>query len=133
VSTATNNLTCAQCATEFPQPAARRGKVQIFCSPKCRVAGGNARRATTRVGRINGETYPHAGEPSTQPLSPTLIATPPSVERSASDAPVDRLSELLAKAHSRAGVTAFEIAEIARARGISAWAPLSVIIAKERP
>jgi hypothetical protein len=35
------------------------------------------------------------------------------------------------KAHSRTGVNAFEIAIIAKLRGISAWAPVSVILAKE--
>jgi hypothetical protein len=35
------------------------------------------------------------------------------------------------KAHSRVGVNAFEIAEIARARNISAWAPVAKILARE--
>jgi hypothetical protein len=129
---AVNTLTCAQCAASFAAPPVRRGKVQIFCTPKCRVAGANARRATTRAGRINGITYPHAGEPSGRPLPSTLTDIPPSVDRSATDSPSDRLAELMAKAHSRGGVTAWEIAEIAKLRGISAWAPLSVIIAKEQ-
>jgi hypothetical protein len=46
---------------------------------------------------------------------------------------VDRLAELLDKAHSRAGVTSWEIATIAKLRGVSAWAPLEKIIGKERP
>jgi hypothetical protein len=37
----------------------------------------------------------------------------------------------MAKAHSRVGVTAWEVAEIAKLRGISAWAPLAKIIGKD--
>jgi hypothetical protein len=35
------------------------------------------------------------------------------------------------KAHSRGGVNAWEIAEIAKLRGRSPWAPLRIIIAKD--
>jgi hypothetical protein len=126
----TNTLTCAHCAIEFPQPAARRGgRVQRFCTPKCRVAGANARRSTTRTGRINGPTNPHAGEPSGQPSSPEVITIPPSVDRAAHGSPHTRISELMEKGHSRTGITAWEIAELAKLRGISAWAPLKVILA----
>jgi hypothetical protein len=48
-----------------------------------------------------------------------------------SDLPRDRLAELMAKAQSRTGITAWEVAELAKLRGISPWAPLRVIIAKE--
>jgi hypothetical protein len=131
-STATAaTLTCAHCAIEFPQPTVRRGKVQRYCSRPCQITAANMRRASTRAGRINSITYPHAGEPSGRPLPSTLTDIPPSVDRSATDAPDSRLAELMAKAHSRGGVTAWEIAEIAKLRGISAWAPLSVIIAKD--
>ena len=47
-----------------------------------------------------------------------------------SDSPSARLDALLEKARSKVGVTAFEVALIARARGISAWAPLAKIIAR---
>jgi hypothetical protein len=43
---------------------------------------------------------------------------------------VARLAELMDKAHSRVGVTSFEIALIAKMRGISPWAPLRVILAR---
>jgi hypothetical protein len=43
---------------------------------------------------------------------------------------VDRLAELLDKAHSRGGVTSFEIAMIAKLQGISAWTPVAKIIAR---
>jgi hypothetical protein len=56
----------------------------------------------------------------------------PSVDTSPSDrlnARSDSLSALMAKAHSSVCVTAWEIAIIAKLRGISAWAPLRVILA----
>jgi hypothetical protein len=128
-----DNITtaCALCASEFPQPTTRGGKVKIFCSPKCRVAGANARRATTRAGRNSvGATNPRSGEPSGRPSSSTLTDIPPSVDMAASEAPSDRLSTLMAKAHSREGIDAWEIAELAKLRGISPWVPLRVIIAE---
>jgi hypothetical protein len=64
-----------------------------------------------------------------QPSSPTPPALRPAVDTSASDAP-GHLEFLMNKAHSRVGVTAWEVAEIARARGISAWAPVAKIIAR---
>jgi hypothetical protein len=42
----------------------------------------------------------------------------------------DRLSVLMDKAHSRVGVNAWEVAEIAKLRGISPWSPLAKIIAR---
>jgi hypothetical protein len=77
--------------------------VQRFCTPKCRVAGANSRRSTTRAGRINGPTYPHAGEPSGRPSSPEAITIPPIASRPLSDSP-SRLEILLEKAHSRGGI-----------------------------
>jgi hypothetical protein len=118
---------CLHCHTDFP-PAPTSGKPQVYCGRPCQTKAANARRASTRAGRkLPLETYPHAGEPSGRPLPSTDI--PPSVDRSATDSPSARLSELMAKAHSRGGVTAWEIAEIAKLRGM--WAPLSVIIAKD--
>jgi hypothetical protein len=124
---------CLQCTAEFPAPPARRGKVQVYCSRPCQTKAANVRRASTRAGRINGITYPHAGEPLQRLKTPEAMSIPPSVDRSASDRPsaADRLSFLMDKAHSRVGVTAWEIAEIARARNISAWAPVSKILARE--
>jgi hypothetical protein len=122
---------CLHCHTDFP-PAPTRGKPQVYCGRPCQTKAANARRASTRAGRkLPLETYPHAGEPSGRPLPSTLTDIPPSVDRSATDSPSARLSELMAKAHSRVGVTAWEVAEIAKLRGISAWAPLAKIIGKD--
>ena len=121
-------LTCAQCTAPFQPPPRKGGKEQRFCSRPCQIKAANARRVR---GKVAGATYPHAGEPSGRPLAPAPTNIPPSVDRSATDSPSARLSELMAKAHSRGGVTAWEVAEIAKLRGISAWAPLSVIIAKD--
>jgi hypothetical protein len=123
---------CLQCTAEFPAPPVRRGKAQVYCSPPCQTKAANARRASTRAGRINGITYPHAGEPLQRLKTPEAMSIPPSVDRSASDrqdAPSNRLSELMDKAHSRGGINAWEIAELAKLRGISPWAPLRVILA----
>jgi hypothetical protein len=119
---------CLQCKEEFT-PGPRRGKPQVYCGKPCQTRAANARRATTRTGRIQGITNPHSGLPS----SPEATTIPPSDSRALSDSPspADRLSELIAKAHSKVGVTAWEIATIAKLRGVSAWAPLSVILAKE--
>jgi hypothetical protein len=126
-------LTCAQCATEFA-PGQRRGKVQIYCGPTCRVAGGNARRSTTRAGRILGITNPHASEPSGRPIAPEATNTPPSPSTPLSDSrsvASDRIAELMALAHSRGGINAWQVAELAKLKGRSPWAPLSKIIARK--
>jgi hypothetical protein len=132
---------CLQCTTDFPAPAARRGKVQTYCSRPCQTKAANARRATTRKGRVDGITYPHTSEAPGRPLPSTPSDAPANPQTTTSDSPsvvsdvdrsadVARLAFLMDKAHSRVGVTAWELAEIARARGISAWAPLCVILAK---
>jgi hypothetical protein len=71
-----------------------------------------------------------------QPLSPTPPVVSPIVDTSPSDrqdTAADRLSELMALAHSRGGIGPWEVAELAKLRGISPWAPLRVILAKEGP
>jgi hypothetical protein len=118
---------CLQCNEEFP-PAPVRGKPQTFWSRTCQSKAANARRSTTRAGR-KGMTNP-------RPSSPTPPALPSAVDMSPSDRPTpraERISTLMALAHSRGGIGPWEVAELARLRGISPWAPLSVIIAKERP
>jgi hypothetical protein len=45
--------------------------------------------------------------------------------------PADRLSELMDKAHSKTGIGAFELAELARLRNISPWSPARIIMAKD--
>jgi hypothetical protein len=121
---------CATCTHEFPE-ATRGGRAQAYCSPPCRVAAANSRRSTTRKGRMVGAKPLGATNP--QPLSPTPPTMPPSVDTSPRDRPdttADRLSELMAMAHSPKGVTAWEIAEIAKLRNISPWAPVAKIIAR---
>jgi hypothetical protein len=115
-------LACPQCTTEIPEAPRRGGKPRVYCSRPCQIKAANARRPPR-------PTYPHAVEPPTQPLAPTLTNIPPSVKTPVSDAPGARLSELMAKAHSRGGINAWEIAELAKLRGRSPWAPLSVILA----
>lgn len=120
---------CANCNTEFPAPAQRRGKVQTYCSRPCQTKAANARRASTRAGRVEGITYPRAGKAPGQPLPSTPPNIPPTVDRSVSDLPSARIAELMALAHSRTGINAWEIAELAKLRGISPWAPIRVIVA----
>jgi hypothetical protein len=72
---------CLQCTAEFPAPPARRGKVQVYCSRPCQTKAANARRASTRAGRIirptdNGITYPHAGEPLQRLKAPEAMTIP---------------------------------------------------------
>jgi hypothetical protein len=126
---------CLNCNIEFPEAPRRGPRPKTYCSSKCQTKAANARRATTRKGRVEGVTFPQPAEAPERPLRSTLTDTPESVDRSASDSPspspAERLAFLMDKAHSRVGVTAWELAEIAKLRKISAWAPVSVIIAKE--
>jgi hypothetical protein len=76
------------------------------------------------------------GAANPQPLSPTPPVVSPIVDTSplaAPDTPSDRLKALMALAHSRGGIGPWEVAELAKLRGISPWAPLRVILAKEGP
>ena len=136
---AVNTLTCAQCAAPFPAPPFRRGKVQTYCSRPCQITAANTRRSIKRRGSAAqrpcdlstaGKT-PERPPPSTLPDAPAKAQTPLSGHASTAEV-VDRsrLEELMDKAHSRVGVTSFEIALIAKMRGISAWAPVAKIIAR---
>jgi hypothetical protein len=119
---------CPQCGSSVT-PGPRK---KTFCSSQCQSKAANSRRSTTRAGR-KGVTNPPVPAPNPRPSSPTPPALHPSVDMAASDrqdTPSDSLEALLEKAHSRTGVNAFEIALIAKMRGISAWAPLRVIIAR---
>jgi hypothetical protein len=56
------------------------------------------------------------------------------VDRSPSgrqDTPSNRLSELMEKAYSRTGINAFELADLARLRGMSPWTPFRLIVSKD--
>jgi hypothetical protein len=109
---------CLQCGAAFE--ASSRPKT--YCSLPCQSKAANMRRATTRAGRR--EPYPRAGGSPTRPIPSTLTDIPPSVDMAATD-----LASLMAKANSRVGITAWEIATIAKLRGISPWSPLRVILA----
>jgi hypothetical protein len=122
-----NTLACAQCAAPFPQPATRRGaRPQTYCSRPCQIKAANARRATTRTGRK--VTNPQGAAPSGLPSSPALLNMSPSVDRSVTDARNARISALMTLAHSRGGIDPWQIAELAKLRNISPWAPLRVIL-----
>ena len=116
---------CLTCTKDFPA-ATRGGRAQTFCSPPCRVAAANARRATTRAGRKVAN--PKAGKTSTPPLSAAPVKPHPTVDTSPSDAQRARISALMTLAHSRGGIDPWQIAELAKLRGISPWAPLRVIL-----
>ena len=122
-----NTLTCAHCAEPFPAPAQRRGaRPQVYCGKPCQTKAANARRATTRAGRK--VTNPQGAAPSGLPSSPALPTMPPSVDRSVSDARSARISALMTLAHSRGGIDPWQIAELAKLKGICPWAPLRVIL-----
>jgi hypothetical protein len=121
---------CANCQTDFPEAPYRGGKRRVYCARSCQIQAANTRRATTRTGR-GVPTNPQPRKPAKAPSLPTLTDIPPSVDMAASDLPRDRLAFLMDKAQSRVGVTPWEVAEIAKLRGISPWAPVLIIIAKE--
>ena len=114
---------CLNCNIEFPEAPRRGPRPKTFCSRPCQIKQANERRSIKRRGNLST-----AGEPSGQPLSPEATNTPPSAKTPASDLP-SRLEFLMDKAHSRVGVTAFEVAEIAKLKGRSPWAPLAKILA----
>jgi hypothetical protein len=125
-------ILCLSCKEEFIPGPPRGGRAQLYCGSKCRVAAGNSRRAITRKGRK--EPSPPVTNPRvTSPTPPTI---PPSVDTSVSEprrTRSERIAELMALAHSRTGIDAWQVAELAKLRGISPWAPLRIILAKEGP
>ena len=96
----------------------------MYCGKPCQIQAANARRATTRTGRTNGITNPHSGLPS----SPEATTIPPSDSKALTDARNARISALMTLAHSRGGIDPWQVAELARLRNISPWAPLRVIL-----
>ena len=113
---------CPQCGEAITTAS----RPKTFCTPACQVQAANARRATTREGRALGLANPRAG----RPLSPSPTDIPASDKTPASDAPT-RLSEPMEKAHSKAGINAFELADLARLRGLSPWTPFRLIVSKD--
>ena len=121
---ATPMLTCAQCATPFPAPAQRRGgRVQIYCQRACQITAANIRRDLKRKGNLST-----AVKPSGRVDMAKVITIPPSNSRAASDAHNTRISALMTLAHSRGGIDPWQIAELAKLKGVSPWAPLRVIL-----
>jgi hypothetical protein len=62
-----------------------------------------------------------------RPPASTLTDTPPSAHTPLTDRRTVRLSELMARARSKRGIDAFQIAELALLRGLPASSPLRVI------
>jgi hypothetical protein len=112
---------CLNCTKDFPEAPRRGARPQTYCSRPCQITAANRRRSSTRSGRTSGA--PRAAKSVLE--SPSTIHTPPEAPKA-----VDRLDELMEKAHSRVGVTSFEIAIIAKLRGISPWAPVSKILGR---
>jgi hypothetical protein len=121
---------CAHCTTDFPTPPFTRGKPQRFCGKVCQTRAANARRASTRAGRIQGDLSTSGKTPG-QPVAPGVTIVPPKAKTPLSDAPNARLDALMALAHSPRGIDAWQLAELAKLRGISPWAPARVIMARE--
>jgi hypothetical protein len=120
-------LTCALCATAFtPPPIRRGGKPRVYCGKPCQTQAANARRVR---GRANLST---AVKPAGQPLAPEATTIPPTVDMAASDARNARISALMTLAHSRGGIDPWQVAELAKLKGISPWAPLRVILGHEK-
>ena len=135
---------CLNCHTEFAEAPRRGPRPKTFCSRPCQIKSANERRSVKRRGSAAerpcdlstaGET-PGRPPPSTLPDAPAKAQTPLSghastaevVDRSSADA---RLQELMTLAHSPRGIDAWGLAELAKLRGISPWAPARVIMAKE--
>jgi hypothetical protein len=118
---------CLQCNEPFQPGPVRGGRVQTYCQRTCQIKAANVRRDAKR--RSNLST---AVKPSGQPQPPEATNTPPSASRALSDSPntaSDRIAVLTALAHSRGGIDPWQVAELAKLKGRSAWSPLRVILA----
>jgi hypothetical protein len=119
---------CLQCKEEY-QPAPRRGaRPQAYCGRPCQIKAANARRASTCLGRGSGalRTAKSVLDSSIDlPAISTVPEAPKAVDRLAIAA---RISALMTLAHSRGGIDPWQIAELAKLKGISPWAPLRVIL-----
>jgi hypothetical protein len=117
-------LNCEHCSTAFPAPAQRRGaRPQRFCNPKCQIKAANERRSIRRRGNLST-----AVKLSGLVDMAEAINTPPAPSTPLTDARNARISALMTLAHSRGGIDAWQIAELAKLRNISPWAPLRVIL-----
>jgi hypothetical protein len=117
---------CAHCTNEFPEAPRRGPRPKTYCSPKCQIKAANIRRDLKRKGDLST-----AGEPSGRTPASDPMRIPPTPSTPLSDAPNARLSELMEKAHSRTGINAFELADLARLKGLSPWTPFRLIVAKD--
>jgi hypothetical protein len=118
-----HTLTCASCAAPFQPAPPRGGMTQIYCQRSCQIKAANIRRDAKR--RANLST---AVKPSGLPSSPPLLNMSPSVDRALSAAHNTRISALMTLAHSRGGIDPWQIAELAKLKRVSPWAPLRVIL-----
>jgi hypothetical protein len=96
----------------------------MYCGKPCQTKAANARR-------VRGPNLSTRGEGSGRAVAPEAANIPPTPSTPLSGAPSARLEELMALAHSPRGLDAWGLAELAKLRGISPWAPARVIMAKE--
>jgi hypothetical protein len=115
--------TCPHCKSTF---AARVGaKPQRYCSASCRRAVQNARAAEQRTQALGSHRNALQASKVTK-----VAATPSKPASNVLGRDSSRLATLLDAAHSRRGLNAWEIAELARLRGIDPAAPLNQIFGR---
>jgi hypothetical protein len=103
--------------------------VQKFCQRACQIRAANIRRDAKRKANLSTDVKPSG---RVEMVGVTTI--PPDHSTPLSDSPnptADRIAELMAKAHSRTGINAFELADLARLRGLSPWTPARLIMSKD--
>ena len=118
---------CLNCNIEFPEAPRRGPRPKTFCSRPCQIKAANERRSIKRRGDLST-----TGKAPGRPVAPGVTIVPPSASRALSDSPSARISALMALAHSsRGGIDAWQVAELAKLKGVSPWAPLRVIIGQK--
>jgi hypothetical protein len=120
-----------QCNNEFPEAPRRGARPQTYCNPKCQIKAANERRSIKRRGEAQGPSNLSTGGAAPgRPVASDPMRISPSAKTPPSDSPSARINALMALAHSRGGIDPWQVAELARLRNISPWAPLRVIIGK---
>jgi hypothetical protein len=67
---------CLQCTNDIPPAPRKGGKPRTYCSAPCQIKAANARRATTRSGRVSvAPTTPKSVSDSSIDLP--ILSTPP--------------------------------------------------------
>jgi hypothetical protein len=128
---------CLTCSTEFPEAPRRGPRPKTYCSPKCQIQAANIRRDLKRKGSAAQRPcdLSTTGEAPGQPVAPEATTIPPSASRALSDSPsvtpAERIAVLMTLAHSRGGIDPWQLAELAKLRGISPWSPARIIMAKD--